>query len=38
LPSAKDIPEDNRPRLRPAINALKRLKERMETPVDGTDG
>jgi DNA-binding transcriptional MerR regulator len=36
--SAKDIPDDNRPRLRPAINALKRLKDRMETPVDGTDG
>jgi hypothetical protein len=32
------MPEDNRPRLRPAIVALRRLKERMETPLDGTDG
>jgi DNA-binding transcriptional MerR regulator len=35
---AKEMPEDNRPRLRPAIAALRRLKERMETPLDGTDG
>lgn len=35
---AKNIPDDNRPRLRPAINALRRLKARMEEPVDGTDG
>jgi DNA-binding transcriptional MerR regulator len=35
---ARELPEDNRPRLRPAIAALRRLKERMETPLDGTDG
>jgi DNA-binding transcriptional MerR regulator len=35
---ARTSPEDNRPRLRPAINALRRLKERMEQPVDGTHG
>lgn len=35
---ARTSPEDNRPRLRPAINALRRLKERMERPVDGTYG
>lgn len=35
---ARDAAPDNRPRLRPAINALIRLKERMETPVDGTGG
>jgi DNA-binding transcriptional MerR regulator len=34
---ARELPEDNRPRLRPAITALRRLKERMETPLDGTD-
>jgi hypothetical protein len=32
------MPEDNRPRLRPAIASLRRLKERMENPLDGTDG
>ena len=35
---AKEMPEDNRPRLRPAIAALRRLKARMEKPLDGTDG
>jgi hypothetical protein len=34
--TAKAHPDDSRPRLRPAINALKRLKDRMEKPVDGT--
>jgi DNA-binding transcriptional MerR regulator len=33
---AKDIPQDNRPRLRPAITSLRRLKARMEEPIDGT--
>jgi hypothetical protein len=31
---AREMPEDNRPRLRPAIVSLRRLKERMEKPVD----
>jgi len=35
---ARTTPDDDRPRLRPAINALRRLKERMERPVDGTHG
>jgi DNA-binding transcriptional MerR regulator len=34
----RDATPEGRARIRPAISRLRRLKERMETPVDGTGG